>query len=194
MGGCFSSEISSSVAESSSLVKEDKSFANVVYLDGCLRRYSLPIRVFQVLDSESGVFLCNSDSLSFDDYIPKLAPDDRLQPAQIYFILPVSKLNYRVTGRDMAALAVKASVALQNYNKNTRLGKSKARISPVVVTANEVRNDPPQSQPRVQANGISGSGSVRKLQRFSSRRAKLAVRSFKLRLNTIYEGSILVFG
>lgn len=39
--------------------------------------------------------------------------------------------------------------------------------------------------------GMRRSGSVRKLQRYASRRAKLAVRSFKLRLTTIYEGTIL---
>ncbi|KAM6543425.1 hypothetical protein CsatB_007872 [Cannabis sativa] len=40
--------------------------------------------------------------------------------------------------------------------------------------------------------GISRTGSVRRLQRLTSKRAKMAVRSFRLKLTTIYEGTILI--
>ncbi|CAI9090119.1 OLC1v1024813C1 [Oldenlandia corymbosa var. corymbosa] len=193
MGISYSSGNSSSNRAS---VKNDFSFANVVSLSGEWRQYPLPIQASQILDSQPDVFLCNSDSLAFDEFIPKLGSAEFLQPAQIYFVLPVSKLNSRLTGPDMAALAVKASAGIQSYGKNARRGKSKARISPVVVVAEEVHHhrQPPVLQPMSSTPGLqaSGSGSARKLQRFSSKRAKMVVRSFKLRLNTIYEGSVLV--
>ncbi|KAJ6736602.1 POLY polymerase [Salix viminalis] len=53
-------------------------------------------------------------------------------PIRSIFVLPKSKLQHRLTSSDMAALAVKASLALQNSsNKDPRRGK-KARISSVL--------------------------------------------------------------
>ncbi|CAH2036671.1 unnamed protein product [Thlaspi arvense] len=41
------------------------------------------------------------------------------------------------------------------------------------------------------SSGYNRSGSVRNLRRYTSKRAKLAVRSFRLKLSTIYEGSVV---
>ncbi|OMO69854.1 hypothetical protein CCACVL1_19227 [Corchorus capsularis] len=218
MGSCFSSE-SQPLLESAS-----PPTAQVVSLNGDLHKYNLPIFVSQVLQAEtaasssssstlppSSLFLCNSDRLYYDDYIPALDSDHKLQADQIYFVLPISKLQNRLSSSDMAALAVKASVAMQNASKNDSHRRKKARISPVLLVAqsspdgekdfdfeaptigysssNNKSFVKPQPQPA--APGISRSGSIRKLQRYTSRRAKLAVRSFKLRLSTIYEGSVL---
>lgn len=190
--------------------------AKVISIHGDLREYYLPAFVSQVLQAEiassssssssSSWFLCNSDLLLYDEYIPALDSDVPLHADQIYFVLPKSKLQHRLTSSDMAALAVKASLALQNSsNKDPRRSK-KARISPVllvnpdhehqghnVVKISLDRKPKPQVQQRQPANPIvfSRSGSVRKFQKYTSRRAKLAVRSFKLRLTTIYEGTVL---
>lgn len=190
--------------------------AKVISIHGDLREYYLPAFVSQVLQAEiassssssssSSWFLCNSDLLLYDEYIPALDSDVPLHADQIYFVLPKSKLQHRLTSSDMAALAVKASLALQNSsNKDPRRSK-KARISPVllvnpdhehqghnVVKISLDRKQKPQVQQRQPANPIvfSRSGSVRKFQKYTSRRAKLAVRSFKLRLTTIYEGTVL---
>ncbi|KAG8502965.1 hypothetical protein CXB51_000802 [Gossypium anomalum] len=212
MGACFSYE-NPEFSESGS-----RPIAHVVSLNGDLHKYNPPVCVSQVLHAEasssssssssaSSIFLCNSDSLSYDDYVPALNADHQLQPNQIYFVLPVSKLQQRLASKDMAALAVKASVAIQNDSRNDSNRRKKARINPVMVVAQSVV-DPvgastasaptpsctksftkPQIQP--QPAGMSRSASFRKLQRYTSRRAKLAVRSFKLRLSTIYEGSVL---
>ncbi|PIM98885.1 hypothetical protein CDL12_28629 [Handroanthus impetiginosus] len=225
MGGCLSSESCGSDIHSSRNQKSAP--ANVVSVNGELRQYSLPTTVSQVLQSQtqsssspsdSSFFLCNSDRLNFDDYIPSLDPQEDLEPAQIYFVLPTTKLQYRLSASDMAALAVKASVALEHINANNsnhRGRKRKIRISPVLVSGvdrksshatvnyNQImnslvlnhyrdRNVNNASRSTSAGLGVSRSGSVRKLARYSSRRAKLAVRSFKLKLTTIYEGSVLL--
>jgi hypothetical protein len=208
MGVCISS--SRSVSEETK--KQPSSY--VVSMDGDLRQYPVPVTVSQVVRSEtisSSAFLCNSDRLYFDDYIPALKPEDELQSGQIYFILPSSKLQYRLSASDMAALAVKASLALESHDNKFRgrnNKKNKSRISPVLLSEvvddqqqqeganndyynNSISSYSKKKQQRI--SGISRSGSVRKLQRYSSKRAKLAVRSFRIKLTTIYEGSVLVF-
>ncbi|XWS20794.1 hypothetical protein CRYUN_Cryun30bG0000200 [Craigia yunnanensis] len=215
MGTCFSSQISI-LSESS-----PPPTAQVVSLNGDLHKYNLPVFVSQVLQAEaassssssslrpSSIFLCNSDRLYYDDFIPALDFDQQLQANQLYFVLPISKLQQRLSSRDMAALAVKASVAIQNASKNDSHRRKKARISPVLLVAQSLpvpvvdKDDAsaaaapvpntksftkPQPQPQP---GFSRSASIRKLQKYTSRRAKLAVRSFKLRLSTIHEGSVL---
>ncbi|KAJ6670107.1 POLY polymerase [Salix viminalis] len=169
--------------------------AKVISIHGDLREYYLPAFVSQVLRSEiasssssssssSSWFLCNSDHLSYDEYIPVLASDVPLH----------------------AALAVKASLALQNSSKKggSRRGKN-ARISPVLLVNpdhdqyqqyNVIYQKPrPKTQVKRAADsvaiGFSRSGSDRSFKKYTSRRAKLAVRSFKLRLTTIHEGTAL---
>ncbi|KAL7154429.1 hypothetical protein ABFS83_03G002000 [Erythranthe nasuta] len=198
MGGCLSNSESTD---------RNPSSANVVSPSGELLRYPLPATVAHVLQSQSppdSVFLCNSDRLYFDDFIPSLDLHEELEPAQIYFLLPTSKLQYRLAASDMAALAVKASLAFEQINGSDRRRKRKNRISPVFVSSSSSEEEDPQSNRtfnpikssgdlhRPAGLGITRSGSVRKLTKYSSRRAKLAVRSFRLKLNTIYEGSVLL--
>ncbi|KAH6786670.1 hypothetical protein C2S52_006222 [Perilla frutescens var. hirtella] len=196
MGGCLSSGSDNSLHQ--------KPCATVISIAGELRRYPLPVTASQVMHFEASspdsVFLCNSDRLYFDDYIPRLKADDVLETDQIYFVLPISRLKQRLAASDMAALAVKASVALNGFNPRR---SSKSRISPVLVAEED-----PQSVHQIKINsnssyigsknarkasaGVSRSSSVKKLHRNSSRRAKLAVRSFRIRLTTINEASVLV--
>ncbi|KAI8003526.1 hypothetical protein LOK49_LG08G00022 [Camellia lanceoleosa] len=244
--------------------------ANVISVNGDLHRYAVPVTVSQVLlmemenpttttttttpssssSSSSSTwtpkfFMCNSDRLYYDDYIQALDAEDQLEANQIYFVLPSSRLQYQLTSSDMAALAVKASLALlHNTNTNTntnttsssssssssssnfkasflrphlcccRLRHNKtSQISPVLFVQVNNNNEgacfsesdhykPPkgsQSQSQQQGgdgdgDGVWRSGSVkRRLQRYSSRRVQMAVRSFRIRLTTIYEGSVLQF-
>ncbi|GLT35316.1 hypothetical protein SLA2020_097830 [Shorea laevis] len=201
MGSCFSLETAQPAAATSPS-------AQVVSIHGELHEYAVPVFVSQVLESEGGnpsssssssssnaVFLCNSDQLCYDECIPALDFDKQLQPNQIYFVLPFSRLKQRLSSKDMAALAVKASVAIQNSAKKDSK-RNKARISPVLLVS-QTDIEPIKIKPALQAApprrppALSRSSSVRKLQKYTSRRAKLAVRSFRLRLSTIYEGSVL---
>ncbi|KAL3639854.1 hypothetical protein CASFOL_014822 [Castilleja foliolosa] len=208
MGGCLSSQ-----SDDRSISRHQKPSANVVSAAGELRQYPLPVTASEILRSQTtssphdSFFLCNSDRLYFNDYIPSLNPEDELEPAQIYFILPKTKLQYRLAAVDLAALAVKASIALDQINASNRRRKRKTRISPVLASENDKQdrqfNQTVNNRVVMTGNnnnningskasaglGISRSGSVRKLTRYSSRRAKLAVRSFRNKLTTIYEGT-----
>ncbi|KFK42075.1 hypothetical protein AALP_AA2G208100 [Arabis alpina] len=190
------------------------STAKIVTINGDLREYNVPVLAYQVLEAESmssssirssSYFLCNSDSLYYDDFIPAIESEEILQSDQIYFVLPISKRQYRLTASDMAGLAVKASVAIEKAAGNKNRRRKSGRISPVVMlnppndriltAGNETVMEKGKVLNKTTTfkggNGYSRSGSVRKLRRYTSGRAKLAVRSFRLRLSTIYEGSVV---
>ncbi|GJV94628.1 uncharacterized serine-rich protein-like protein [Tanacetum coccineum] len=208
MGGCLSS-----VGGDSVTVRTSNNSAFVISPKGDLRPYSTPVFVSEVLDQmeEPSFFVCNSDNLSYDQHIHALDAQHELDAGQIYFVLPISKLRDRLSASEMAALAVKASVALNSkassssksskgYSQQKRSNsyKKKSKISPFVVmetskinviideeAADRVMLD--QKQQQSSSLGVSRSGSIRKMQRYSSRKARLAVRSFRLRLSTIHE-------
>ncbi|XP_010537254.1 PREDICTED: uncharacterized protein LOC104812024 [Tarenaya hassleriana] len=205
MGGCVS------VGQSG---RESSPTAKIVTVNGDLREYNVPVMASQVVEAESAAassssrstsyFICNSDSLYYDDFIPAIESDEELQADQIYFVLPISRRQKPLTASDMAALAVKASVAIQNANEKKSRRRKKGRISPAVVLSqpressgtavkSTIYKEIPanKTKPTKVSGGLPRSGSFRKLQRYTSRRAKLAVRSFRLRLSTIYEGSVL---
>lgn len=196
MGGCLSIRMIT-CSNNDNDDKLSSSSANIITTDGQLRQFLVPITVSQILQQldqppQSNCFIANSDSLFYDELVPALSSENELQSGQIYFILPNSKLRHPLSASDMAALAVKASLALStSSNNNAR--RSKSRISPVLTiqsvnTVSVVKSDN-NKKAGAGLMGISRSGSVRRLQRYSSRRTKLAVRSFRLRLSTIYEGS-----
>ncbi|XP_019168635.1 PREDICTED: uncharacterized protein LOC109164580 [Ipomoea nil] len=214
MGSCLSST-------KGHTVMEKHNSANVISSTGELRQFSIPVKVSQVLFSESttttttsaldhaSFFMCNSDRLYFDDYIPPMDQEDELEAGQIYFLLPTNKLQYRLSASDMAALAVKASLALQTINRrrrsrSKRISTSKSRISPVIFQQSDhgqLQQYDSHSGETIISKGATSSSSglgvpmssrpARKLKRYSSQRAKMAVRSFRLRLTTIQEGSVL---
>ncbi|RID75220.1 hypothetical protein BRARA_B02275 [Brassica rapa] len=195
--------------------------AKIVTVNGDLREYNVPVLASQVLEAESSsssssssrtssYFLCNSDSLYYDDFIPAIESEEFLQADQIYFVLPISKRQYRLTASDMAALAVKASVAIEKAAGKKNRRRKSGRISPVMmlnqpnqrsVAVNRSANETMMAQkgkvlnkttPFKTANtsGYSRSGSVRRFKRYASVGAKkLAARSIK-RLSTIYEGTV----
>lgn len=171
------------------------SAANVITTDGELRQFPTPITVSQVLvqlqlsPSSSSFFICNSDSLYYDENIPALNSTEELQSGQIYFILAKSKLNYPLSASDMAALAVKASKAISSMNNDNKTN-GKSQISPLMASiqlateGNTNINMSTNSRKSWGGGlGISRSGSLGKLQRYSTR-------SFQ-RLTTIHEASDL---
>ncbi|XP_033132215.1 uncharacterized protein LOC103835765 [Brassica rapa] len=191
----------------------------IVSVNGDLREYNVPVLASQVLEAESSAaaaasssyFICDSDSLHYDDFIPAVKSEEPLHAEQIYFVLPISKRRNRLTAPDMAALAVKASVAIQNSVGKDFRRRKKGRISPIMTLNHQpngsvaaVNGEASEStavskgRPLVKrtatykaSSGYNRSGSVRNLRRHTSRRAKLAVRSFRLKLSTIHEGSVV---
>ncbi|KAG1326819.1 hypothetical protein COCNU_02G019130 [Cocos nucifera] len=127
MGSCFSSN-------TRDFSIRRKPTAKVIALDGGLREYFAPTAVSQVLGSDlPSCFLCCWDGLFFDAYIPALDLGDSLRPGQIYFVLPVAKLEHPLLGSDMAALAIKASTALSSAPDKRRGRKRRIRVGTVVV-------------------------------------------------------------
>ncbi|XP_048421004.1 uncharacterized protein LOC125467890 [Pyrus x bretschneideri] len=238
MGGCWSIVLVRGTSSSGRDDDESSSTAKVIYMNASVHEYPVPLNVSEVLeaDQSSSLFICHSDSLYYDSYIPALDSEDPLEANQIYFVLPRSKLQSRLSATDMAALAVRASLALQKINTKASSSSSsfkkekgnkkenkgsgyrnykKARISPVIeMNNNKYANSSAEGDGGdLSMNGLTiggggslaykgqkmmscsgrggGSSSVRKLRRYTSRKAKLATRSFRLRLSTIHEGSVL---
>ncbi|XP_077231918.1 uncharacterized protein LOC143865340 [Tasmannia lanceolata] len=178
MGSCYSTQTNDSVTPST---------AKVITLNGALQEFYLPVIVSQVLQLETtSCFLCNSDKLYYDEHIPVLDHGEQLYPGHMYFVLPIARLKYPLTASDMAALALKASLALAQV-ANRSPSRDKIRISPVLDVNQGALRDGDIDGFNKRLNykvsiGFSRSGSVRKLQRRgASRGAK--------RLSTIHEES-----
>ncbi|KZV49739.1 HTH-type transcriptional regulator protein ptxE [Dorcoceras hygrometricum] len=86
--------------------------AKLILCDGRLQEFPHPVKVSYVLQKNPSCFICNSDEMDFDDVVSAVSDDDELQPGQLYFALPLSRLQRRLQAEEMAALAVKASSAL----------------------------------------------------------------------------------
>lgn len=203
MGACFSTWI---IMDSNHhLNLSSTSSANLITLNGQLRQFPIPLTVSELFlqihsesesKSKSEYFICNSDGLYYDEHIQAMELTEELQSGQIYFILPNSKLHYPLSASDMAALAVKASAAISSIN-NSSHRSSKSQITPIDLSiqspaAANIRKKNYSSEKQAAGGGlgISRSGSMRKIQRYSTKRAKLAARSFR-RLTTIHEASDL---
>lgn len=128
MGSCISSRFSD---ESQSFKQPT---ARVVAVNGSLQEFPIPVSVSDVLDFfehlrlQDPFFICSSDTLFYDEYIPRMKLDDSLVSGQIYFVLHSSMLDAPLTSLDMASLALKASCALASAVKVPRLRR--ARVVP----------------------------------------------------------------
>lgn len=87
--------------------------AKLILQDGKLQEFPYPVKVSHVLQKDPTCFICNSDEMDFDDILSAINADEELQPGQLYFALPLSRLKQPLQAEEMAALAVKASSALK---------------------------------------------------------------------------------
>lgn len=209
MGACFSQE--HWIGDSSGGFSAPSApIARVISVSGQLHEYAIPVTVLKVLEAEisssssrsSALFLCNSDALCYEEIIPAMGSEEQLAKDQIYFALPKSRLGRPLSASDMAALAVKASLALQKSgnSKNGQWSRisRRSRISPVMEVTNS-RGAVEEGSP-----GLGGAPKGFDLESYekppppppakkyrrssSSRRLNRAVRSFRIRLSTIQEG------
>lgn len=89
--------------------------ARVVLSDGALGRFPGGTRASQAVKTAGGAgacFLCSADGLELGRAVAAVAPDEELQPGQLYFVLPAAMLRRPLQAEEMAALAVRASAAL----------------------------------------------------------------------------------
>ncbi|EEF40073.1 conserved hypothetical protein [Ricinus communis] len=126
--------------------------AKLILQDGRLQEFSYPVKVSYVLSKINPTyFICNADEMEFDDVVSAINDDELLQPGQLYFALPLSRLKHPLQPEEMAALAVKASSALMkstNYN-----GADK-----ITCRRKAVYSGDGKSSRRVAASATSGGG------------------------------------
>ncbi|XP_062213242.1 uncharacterized protein LOC133914102 [Phragmites australis] len=89
--------------------------ARVLLPSGELREYSPPATAALALEEATGEgpwFLCDADVMGFEGSVVAVGAGEELRPGQIYFVLRAEMQRRRLTGEEVAALAVKASAAL----------------------------------------------------------------------------------
>ncbi|KAJ4966210.1 hypothetical protein NE237_018059 [Protea cynaroides] len=111
--------------------------AKLILEDGKLQEFSYPVKVSEVLRKNPTCFICNSDEMYFDDFVSAISEKEVLQPGYLYFALPLSKLKHPLQAEEMAALAVKASLALRRSSGGDKqCGCSRNGVVPVAFPAN----------------------------------------------------------
>ncbi|CAN4081606.1 unnamed protein product [Withania somnifera] len=88
--------------------------AKLILHDGRLQEFSYPVKASYLLQNDPTIFICNSDEMDFGDLVSAISAEEELQLGQLYFALPLSHLKHKLKAEEMAALAVKASSALNN--------------------------------------------------------------------------------
>ncbi|XP_062024780.1 uncharacterized protein LOC133740857 [Rosa rugosa] len=95
--------------------------AKLILQDGQLQEFSDPVRASYVLQKISSPgFVCDADDMDFGGFVTAVNGEEELQLGQLYFVLPVSWLNKPLRAEEMAALAVRASLALGNMRRSNR--------------------------------------------------------------------------
>ncbi|XP_020187309.1 uncharacterized protein [Aegilops tauschii subsp. strangulata] len=116
MGLCMSS--GSAVAAAARAKGQPASTAMVLLPTGELREYPRPATAGQALEDsvagDASWFLCDADEMGFEGPVAAVAVAEELRPGQIYFVLPAEARRNGLQREDLAALAVRASVALVN--------------------------------------------------------------------------------
>ncbi|KDP31830.1 hypothetical protein JCGZ_12291 [Jatropha curcas] len=132
--------------------------AKLILQDGRLQEFSYPVKVSYVLQKNPTYFICNADEMEFDDVVSAINDDEELQPGQLYFALPLSRLRHPLQPEEMAALAVKASSALMKSNGGDKCGCGRKTVSPLVFSGDSDL----KSKRRLAASAGSGVGGGRR--------------------------------
>ncbi|KAF2316575.1 hypothetical protein GH714_041916 [Hevea brasiliensis] len=127
--------------------------AKLILQDGQLEEFSYPVTVSQILKGNHSCFVCKADDMDYNACIPAIDGDEELQLGQLYFVLPVNWINSRLSPRDMAALAVKASLALKSSGGHKILPGIR-RIVPMLYASNKKAVE----CSRMVGNGCGGCG------------------------------------
>ncbi|KAM0929695.1 hypothetical protein ACQ4PT_001697 [Festuca glaucescens] len=122
MGACNSCEATAVAAVTRDAAVGEATAARVVLADGELQRFPGGTRASHALKAADAAaaaggaggacFLCSADGLELGGAVAAVAPDEELQPGQLYFVLPASMRRRLLRAEEMAALAIRASAAL----------------------------------------------------------------------------------
>ncbi|CAI9104442.1 OLC1v1003110C1 [Oldenlandia corymbosa var. corymbosa] len=99
------------------------SAAQVIHWNGRLQELWQPTKAEEILTQNPDFFLCCSEAMNVDSVPGEMAKDEVLQLGQLYFLIPVPKINQPFSLQDLCTLAVKGSKAL---NCNPGTGRSAA--------------------------------------------------------------------
>lgn len=86
--------------------------AKVIFSDGSLTEFVEHIKAEEIILQNPHHFLCDSDSLYIDSYMVAIHPEEELEMGQLYFLLPLRKLQYVLSVSDMAAMLRRAHSAI----------------------------------------------------------------------------------
>ncbi|XP_075508008.1 uncharacterized protein LOC142544861 [Primulina tabacum] len=89
--------------------------AKLILLNGQLQEFQYPVKVSSLMQLGKvnlDRFICSSDDMDIGEALVAVSGDKELRPGDVYFELPSKWRNHRLQVEDMAALAVKASLAL----------------------------------------------------------------------------------
>ncbi|GLJ14954.1 hypothetical protein SUGI_0244060 [Cryptomeria japonica] len=85
--------------------------AKVIFFNGVMKEFSEPIKAGEIIEQNPGYFLCHWDSLYIDRSMVSVNSKEELELGELYFLLPLSKLQYVLSASDMAAMVFKANSA-----------------------------------------------------------------------------------
>ncbi|KAL4376605.1 hypothetical protein GQ457_02G007520 [Hibiscus cannabinus] len=125
MGACVSSTSRSKSGTSvglgggSSVLKRSSTAVKVVHMDGRVQELRQSVQAKNIVSQNPGHFLCSSESMSIGTCVPHVPDDEELQPAQIYFLLPLSQSHKPLSLPDLCSLAIKASAGLRGMDLST---------------------------------------------------------------------------
>ncbi|XP_044948699.1 uncharacterized protein LOC123398283 [Hordeum vulgare subsp. vulgare] len=120
MGACNSCEATAVAAVTGASTVGEATAARVVLADGELQRFPGGTRASQAMKAAAAAaaggagacFLCSADGLELGGAVAAVAPDEELQPGQLYFVLPAAMRRRALQAEEMATLAIRASAAL----------------------------------------------------------------------------------
>ncbi|XP_075474853.1 uncharacterized protein LOC142505657 [Primulina tabacum] len=90
--------------------------AKLILSNGQLQEFSYPVKVSTLMQHGAvnylDRFICSSNDMEIGEAFVAVGGDEELRPGEVYFELPSRWRKHRMQAEDMAALAVKASLAL----------------------------------------------------------------------------------
>ncbi|KAF3637648.1 putative xylogalacturonan beta-1,3-xylosyltransferase-like [Capsicum annuum] len=145
--------------------------AKLILQDGRLQEFPYPVKASYLLQKDPSIFICNSDEMDFGNVVSAISADEELQPGQLYFALPLSNLKRRLKAEEMAALAVKASSALNNCGteKYGCRRKTSEFLVEKVKGGDDNNNNGSTAAELRRARSSSGGGSGRRGGKFTAR-------------------------
>lgn len=131
--------------------------AKLILLNGQLQEFPYPVKVSSLMQHGTvnlDRFICSSDDMDIGEALVSVSGDKELRPGDVYFELPSRWRNHPLQVEDMAALAVKASLALGGGGDDTVSCSCYAfkRVDHAVVALNE------KERPLLVAHGGRGGG------------------------------------